>query len=118
MTPVPLKIREIYRWLVERAHGEDLWGSLTPAQIAATLARHLTPAPSAGDDWREQIERWTHLQAEERPGALLELLTAAVEETNFSGRDYDVELWHQVRAIVMELDRLGAADGTSSKGAL
>ncbi|RVU48895.1 carboxypeptidase regulatory-like domain-containing protein [Lujinxingia sediminis] len=108
MSPVPLKIRELYRWLVRRAHGEDLWGTLTPAQIARALARQQPVSAEVSLGWSEALEGWTRLRAEERPAELLRLLTAAVEETNFSGRDYDVALWHRVREIVLELDRLVA----------
>lgn len=114
MSPVPLKIRELYRWLVQRAHGEDLWGSLTPAQIANALSRHEASPADHVLDWYDALERWTQLRAEDRPAELLRLLTAAVEETNFSGHDYDVAIWHRVREIVLELDRLVA----SERGAL
>ncbi|TXD37817.1 hypothetical protein FRC98_09045 [Lujinxingia vulgaris] len=110
MSPVPLKIRELYRWLVQRAHGEDLWGSLTPAQIAQALAHQDASTTDTALDWYARLERWTQLRAEDRPAELLRLLTAAVEETNFSGHDYDVALWHRVREIVMELDRLVATE--------
>ncbi|RAL23749.1 hypothetical protein DL240_06225 [Lujinxingia litoralis] len=107
MTPVPLKIRELYRWLIQRAHGDDLWGTLTPAQIAGALSRHMGPQHAAGQGWQQELERWRELAPQERPNALLRVLTAAVEETNFSGHHYDVEVWHRVREVVLELDRLG-----------
>lgn len=109
MTPVPLKIRAAYRWMVERARGEDPWGELTPRQIEDAL-RELDDNGEDNesrvgrlDSWRELLARWDEADSERRGRLLVGVITELVEETNYSGRDYDVDVWESARVAMKAL---------------
>ncbi len=114
MTPVPLKIREAFRTFARRLQGEDVWGRMTPRQIADAIAQEGPVRRGAtAVEWRTLFERYDGVDdAEQRVELLVRALTEAVEETNFSGRDYDVEVWEQVREVMKQLlERLDVAAG-------
>ncbi len=111
MTAVPLKIRRAYRSMIKRAHGEDSWGRLTPRQIEAALRT----VESAGDEnaispefgeprrWRTMLDDWEDCDEGERVDVLLRMITAVVEETNYSGRRFDREIWEATREAMEQL---------------
>lgn len=108
LTPVPLKIRKAYRWMVRKTQGADQWGRLTPRQIEAALSQiEMTEDGVASQEpestWRQWLEGWEELDSEERVQTLLRAITAVVEETNFSGRLYDADLWEVTRRALEEL---------------
>lgn len=114
MTAVPLKIRRAYRWMMRRTRGEDAWGRLTPRQIREALTSIESLAGKSGDNtsaeemqWRSLLGAWEDREPSERPGLLLDMITAVVEETNYSGQVYDATVWEAVReAIVALVDSL------------
>lgn len=116
MTSVPLKVRRAFRWMVERATGEDPWGRLTPRQIEEALGRLASRDDALVDGkqdapshkWEIFLERWEEAEADGRADLLAQAIIAAVEETNYSGRDYDPEVWdvsrEAMRALVRSLE--------------
>ena len=109
MTPVPLKIRRFYRWMLEKAGGRDHWGQLTPREIEEVLLQ-LESSESErelprghGQSWQKSLQDWESLADDERVELLLQLITSLVEETNFSGREYDHSLWDTSREAMKEL---------------
>lgn len=118
MTPVPLKIRRAYRWMMRRTKGRDDWGRLTPRQIEIALAKVEATGDGAGGEpdssWRERLEGWEDVEKGERVDTLLRVITAVVEETNFSGRRYETEVWEATRRALDELvERLDSGGGGS-----
>ncbi len=111
ITPVPLKIRRFYRWMLEKADGRDHWGQLTPREIEEVLLQLETSESErelrSGDSqpWQKALQNWESLDEDERVEVLLEVITSLVEETNFSGRDYDHSLWETSREAMEELAR-------------
>lgn len=118
MTPVPLQIRRAYRWMVEQTRGDDPWGRLTPRQIEEAL-RELEDIDGDRDvggevearDWREVLEFRDGLDEDQRAERLVETVTAIVEETNFSGRHFEVSIWEQTRRLLEQLARQLEVDG-------
>ena len=105
MTPVPIKIRRAYRWMLERTQGEDVWGRLTPREVERAM-RRIEPVDDSVElrDWRDVLEReWSASDEEERIDLLVRTVTAVVEETNFSGRDFEVEVWESTRRVMSAL---------------
>lgn len=110
MTAVPLKIRRAYRRVIERARGEDAWGRLTPRQIEAALLS-VESVGERGPEcdrlertrWRMLLETWEDCEPSQRGDVLLRAITAVVEETNFSGRDFDRAVWEATREAMEEL---------------
>lgn len=105
LTPVPLKIRKIYRWMVERSSGREGWGRLTPRQIESVLLglEGERKVGAASRPWEELLVGWQTLDEEGRVEALLAAITALVEETNFSGRSYDEQVWEMAREAMRAL---------------
>lgn len=122
MTPVPLKIRQAYRWMMQRARGRDDWGRLTPRQIEAALAKVEGTAGGERSEepdssWRDWLADWEEMKEVERTDVLLRAITAIVEETNFSGQSYETEVWETTRRALEELvDHLQRGDGGRHEG--
>lgn len=110
LTPVPLKIRRMYRWMVKQADGEDPWGRLTPREIEEALLTSQAGVESdssearvKSSDWREFLKGWEELDDQGRIDQLLRAITEVVEETNFSGRNFEKSVWEISRALMKEL---------------
>ena len=113
MTAVPLKIRRAYRQMVRRARGDDPWGRLTPRQLQEAL-RSADSIPDTekldGDtvpvEDRLELSEWLDdFSGDDDPrlDALLQGITKIVEETNYSGRHYDTEVWETARQAMQQL---------------
>ena len=109
LVAVPLKIRRLYQSLVEALQGDDLWGRLSPREIedvlleAADRAQESVPG-MAGARFVERLRR--RLDAGDQPlggHELVAMMTALVEETYFSGRQFDESVWHVARDIALQL---------------
>lgn len=112
LTPVPLQIRRAYRRIVRRARGQDPWGRLTPRQIEEALRQlgsgdRTAPEIASVESrrWRRALEDWDQLEEDERIDRLVETVTAILEETNFSGRDYELAVWERTRPLLEKLAR-------------
>lgn len=113
LTPVPLKIRRAFRSVVRHTRGDDPWGRLTPRQIGRALRQMHEVSPPAGDEspgehrppWRQVFEQWETADDEHRLAMLTRAVAAAVEETSYSGRNYDNEVWERTRTALNELLR-------------
>ncbi len=113
MVAVPLKIRRFYRHWVRRIRGEDLWGRLSPRQIEGAIweAFDETAPRLATEQRRAQLRAELralldaqHAPDEMDPERLLLTITEIVEESYFSARLYDEELWHLLVAVAEHLD--------------
>lgn len=111
LSAVPLKIRWLYQSVVERLEGEDLWGRLSPRQIEEALVDVAARSErgEAGTTRRAFVEQ-LELRLEETSEELtVERLAAAmtdlVEETYFSGRNFDREVWRFARDLARRLER-------------
>ncbi|MBA2662942.1 MAG: carboxypeptidase regulatory-like domain-containing protein [Bradymonadaceae bacterium] len=116
---VPLKIRRLYQVTMKSVHGEDLWGRLTPRQIEEVVRDVLDERRSDGGSdkilsaLRERLEVIADSQAQppaeeggsEEHERLLSLLTEIVEQSYFSGRDYEEAYWLAAREIALGLTR-------------
>lgn len=121
MTAVPLKIRRAYRWMLRRTRGDDPWGALTPRQIRAVLIDAVAgddgeaSAPSGEEPrWKKPLEQWEEGPEAQRVDLLLEMITAVIEETNFSGRHYETRDWEATREILNALVESLEADREAS----
>ncbi len=98
LTAVPLKIRQVYQATMQTIHGEDLWGQRTPRQIKELVARTLALDATQAPDIHERLQA-----SADDPAEVLRTLTELVEESYFSGRQYDEELWNIARELALAL---------------
>lgn len=113
LVAIPLKIRRFYQAWVQRWHGQDAWGTLSPRQIEAALWGAMREATSTIED-PEVRELWhTRLAtflADPAPldslntERLMVLLTELVEESYFSGRVYEESLWRLLVELTRKLE--------------
>lgn len=92
---VPLKVRRLYQAALEAVNGEDPWGRLSPREIEMELNKKLKLKVLV-----EQDATIVDLLAE---------ITQAVEESYFSGRQFDETFWRQTRDLVIAWRNQGAA---------
>ncbi len=97
---VPLKIRQIYQTTIQSIQGEDLWGKQTPRQINELITRTLALETAQSPQLHERL-----LAAQDNPAEVLRALTEIVEESYFSGRQYNEELWNIARELAQEIIR-------------
>ncbi|MEM1349562.1 MAG: carboxypeptidase-like regulatory domain-containing protein [Myxococcota bacterium] len=119
LVALPLKMRRFYQAWVRRRRGEDVWGRLSPREIERSLQQTLElDVDLVTDEVRRDALR-TRLRSMLDEGAvdqisveqLLMWLTDLVEESYFSGRVLDEELWGVLIALTKRLDEaLPAAD--------
>lgn len=105
LTPIPYQIRKMYRWMVQRGGGGDSWGRLTPRQIQAVLLGEgeSDEQGALSKPWEELLQGWQEFDEEERVEALFAAVTALVEETNFSGRDQELQVWEVAKEAMKAL---------------
>ncbi len=113
LVAIPLKVRRFYQAWIARTRGKDLWGHLSPRQIEDAIwdevsSRQLAALPpervdGARGKLRELLSERAEL-GEMDFDALLTAVTDVVEESYFSGRSYDDELWELSVSIVRRLD--------------
>jgi hypothetical protein len=113
LVAVPLKIRRMYQALIEYAEGRDLWGSLSPREIEASVQSVLGSTmkrTDAGDETSKggldrRLRTWLEDGVDELKTSAdyLRALTDIVEETYYSNREYREETWHLARHIAVEL---------------
>lgn len=116
LVAIPLKIRRFYQSWVRRIHGEDLWGKLSPRQIEGAIwgAFDTTSERIVEEEQRHVLkERLLELLEREQLDAmgmdnLLFSVTEIVEESYFSSRVHDEQLWNLLVAITQRLDELAA----------
>jgi uncharacterized GH25 family protein len=113
LVAVPLKIRRMYQALVEYAEGRDLWGSLSPREIEASVQSVLGSAEERTGEragaskggLERRLRRWLDDGVDDLETAAdyLRALTDIVEETYYSNREYREETWHLARHLAVEL---------------
>jgi len=116
LVAIPLKIRRYYQAWVRRIHGEDLWGKLSPRQIEGAIwgAFDVASPRFVEDRQRHELkDRLTELLERERLGELgmnelLLSVTEIVEESYFSGRVHDEQLWNLLVDITRRLDEIAS----------
>lgn len=113
LVAIPLKIRRFYQAWVQRWHGQDAWGTLSPRQIEAALWSAMREATSTIDDpavrdhWHTRLNTFL---ADPAPldslntERLMVLLTELVEESYFSGRIYEESLWRLLIELTRKLE--------------
>ncbi len=122
LVAVPLKIRRLYRSVVEGAAGEDYWGRITPREIEATLEEVLggpgeDPGRERRDLHRAVIEALRSSEGDFRGDELLAVLTEIVEESYYSARLYDESAFRLARAIALRFRALAAGSGAKEGAA-
>ena len=124
MVAIPVKIRRFYQNWVRRVHGEELWGKLSPRQIEAVIQRAfdaLPPSPIAPTqraDLKQRLEALLLAQGSSTqlaPQDLLLAVTEIVEESYFSARIYDEELWNMLVSIIQRLDQMARHSDTQEE---
>jgi hypothetical protein len=113
LVAVPLKIRRMYQALIEYAEGRDLWGSLSPREIEASVQSVLGSTMERTDErdaaskggLDRRLRTWLDDGVDdlETSADYLRALTDIVEETYYSNREYREETWHLARHIAVEL---------------
>ena len=94
MRPIPIEVRHRYRELVRRIGKPDQWGKKTPREMGKVLLNG-----SVEKAQRERMER----------------LIAVVEETNFSGQEYDEEVVKEVHGIIEAIVQNEHTNGTGGR---
>lgn len=111
---IALKVRRFYQAWVQRWHGQDVWGALSPRQIEAALFEAVFEASQVLEDAsaREALRaRYDAFIAQEQPltehsvEQLMLMLTELIEESYFSQRVYEEGLWRLVVEITQRLER-------------
>lgn len=87
LVAVPLKVRRLYQAALETLRGEDPWGRLSPREVAAEIGKTLGV----------EVE----LAEGESKAEILERITAAVEQSYFSGRVFDEAFWRETRELII-----------------
>lgn len=125
LVAIPLKIRRFYQAWVQRWHGQDAWGTLSPRQIEAALWGAMREATSTIED--PQVRELWHTRlstflADPAPldslntERLMVLLTELVEESYFSGRVYEESLWRLLVELTRKLEAsLEAGDDAAAR---
>lgn len=111
MVAVPLKIRRLYQTTMESALGEDVWGRLSPAETDQEIRQLLSVLDprDVSDDLMEKLESLAPLDLE--LPRVLDLIAQLIEESYYSGRVYEEDVWLAAREVVLRLRRAAGIEG-------